>query len=178
MKSQIIKCFKNKKLKVEKLRKKQRRKWEVNAGQIHSSRQCVRYAPKVCKCSHMQLSYLLGCGSTDFSFLGTPDFLHPVLPLLSLFTRHLLLFEESLLQFQNNSGFRNKVNTKFLESDPYSGQAMFGFKLFKVVHRVIYKSKSGRFATTEICPESKAGDYIWSDFVHLGQLLRNLLLRN
>ena len=71
-----------------------------------------------------------------------------------------------------------KVNTKFLESDPYSGQAMFGFKLFKVVHRVIYKSKSGWFATTEICPESKAGDYIWSDFVHLGQLLRNLLLRN
>ena len=41
--------------------------------------------------------YLLGSGS-NLRLLGASDFLHPVLPLLSLLAGHLLLLKQSLLQ--------------------------------------------------------------------------------
>ena len=43
-----------------------------------------------------QKSYLLG-GSSNLRLLGTSDFLHSVLPFLSLFARYLLLLEHALL---------------------------------------------------------------------------------
>lgn len=56
------------------------------------------------------------------------------------------------------------------------GKAMLGFKLLEEVHGIIYQSKSCWFAATKVGTETKAGDHIRCDFVHLGQLLRDLLL--
>ncbi len=53
---------------------------------------------------------------------------------------------------------------------------MLRFELLEEVHGIIDKGKSSGLSTTKVGPESKAGNNIGSHFVHLGQLLGDLLL--
>ena len=118
-----------------------------------------------------QKSYLLG-GSSNLRLLGTSDFLHSVLPFLSLFARYLLLLEHALLLNKtvvNKSSHKYNVKTN-------QGKAMFRFKLLEEVHGIVHKGKASCLATTKVSPESKAGNNIRSHFVHFCQLLGDFLL--
>lgn len=58
----------------------------------------------------------------------------------------------------------------------YSSESVLGLKLLEKIHVVIDQGKAGGLTATKVGPEAKAGHHIRSHFVHLGQLLSNLLL--
>ena len=82
-------------------------------------------------------SISLFLAATDLGFLNAPYFLLSILPFFPLFSAFLWFLVQTV-----------------------SLQAMFGLQLLSHVHRVVDQGETTRFATTDLCAESKAVDEI------------------
>merc|ERR1719384_1674001 len=103
---------------------------------------------------HSRTRKRLLSSSSNLGLFGTPNFLHPVLSAL-------LLFSGSLC-----SGLQNTL----------SPQPEFGFEFLCLIHAIVDKCESGGFSTTEVGSESKSENSVSGALVHLGQFFTNFSL--
>merc|ERR1712141_450135 len=103
----------------------------------------------------LEITTCLFLSSPDLCFGRSSHFLRPVLLLFALFTRLLLLLEET-----------------------ESCESILGFVLFQVVQTVVYESKSRCLPSTERRLETKTNHTISRTLVHTSKLLSYITLGN